>query len=157
NAGLDQSITLPATASLTGSYTDDGLSGLPVTTLWTASGPGTVTFGSATALATTATFSAAGTYVLTLTANDGLLSGSDTVQITVSAPGNLAPVVNAGPDVAITLPTTVATLAGTVSDDGKVNPTPTITWSKISGPGTVTFANASAASTTATFSQQGTY
>src|SRR5439155_20546745 len=85
NARPDQNITLPATASLSGSYTDDGLSGFPVTTQWTASGPGTVTFGNATALVTTATFSAAGTYTLTLTANDGLLSGNDAVQIIVAA------------------------------------------------------------------------
>jgi hypothetical protein len=33
----------------------------------------------------------------------------------------------------------------------------TTTWSKVSGPGTVSFANASASSTTATFGQAGTY
>ncbi|MEX0933631.1 MAG: right-handed parallel beta-helix repeat-containing protein [Candidatus Paceibacterota bacterium] len=33
----------------------------------------------------------------------------------------------------------------------------TTTWSKVSGPGTVTFANSSSTSTTATFSQSGTY
>src|SRR5207244_4339867 len=86
NAGVDQSITLPAAAPLNGSYTDDGLSGLPVTTLWTmTSGPGTVTFGNAAALTTTASFSAAGTYVLPLTANDGALSSNDTATITVNA------------------------------------------------------------------------
>ena len=43
------------------------------------SGPGTVAFAQAAAATTTATFSAAGTYVLMLTANDGLLAGSDTL------------------------------------------------------------------------------
>ena len=48
--------------------TDDGA----FTTVWSkVSGPGTVTFANATALATTATFSAAGGYILALTANDG--------------------------------------------------------------------------------------
>jgi hypothetical protein len=44
-------------------------------------------------------------------------------------------------------------------DDGKPNPpaTVTTTWSKVSGPGTVTFANPSAKVTTATFSTAGTY
>jgi hypothetical protein len=49
------------------------------------SGPGTVTFGNASALTTTATFSAAGVYVLQLTAVDSLsLTGSAQVQITVN-------------------------------------------------------------------------
>ncbi|PYM89215.1 MAG: hypothetical protein DME04_26975, partial [Candidatus Rokuibacteriota bacterium] len=158
NAGVDQTITLPAAAPLNGSYTDDGLSGLPVTTLWTkTSGPGTVTFGNAAALTTTASFSTAGTYVLTLTANDGLLPGSDDVSITATGVVNQAPVVNAGQDVAITLPTTVATLAGSVTDDGLPGTGVTIQWTMVSGPGTVTFANAAAASTTATFSVQGSY
>ena len=158
NAGADQSITLPATASLSGSYTDDGKSLLPVTTQWSkTSGPGTVTFGNAAALVTTAAFSQAGTYVLTLTANDGLLSGSDTMTVIVSGVSNVAPTVNAGPDQTITLPATSVTLAGTATDDGLPGGPLTIAWTKVSGPGTVTFGNAAAASTTATFSAQGSY
>src|SRR5207245_5921227 len=48
------------------------------------SGPGTVTFGNANAASTTATFSAAGTYVLVLTANDGQFTISDTASIAVT-------------------------------------------------------------------------
>ena len=48
------------------------------------SGPGTVTFAQPAAVSTTATFSAAGTYVLMLTANDGALVGSDTLVVTVN-------------------------------------------------------------------------
>src|SRR6266850_1880502 len=70
---------------------------------------------------------------------------------------NKAPVVNAGPDLTVTLPD-VATLNGTVTDDGLPAGSPqTIAWSKVSGPGTVTFANVNAAATTATFDQAGTY
>jgi hypothetical protein len=59
------------TATLDGTITDDGATG-PLTHTWTkVSGPGAVTFGNAAILDTTATFSAAGTYVLRLTANDG--------------------------------------------------------------------------------------
>ena len=59
------------TANLDGTVTDDGVTG-PLTYSWTkVSGPGTVTFGNAAAVDTTATISAAGTYVLRLTANDG--------------------------------------------------------------------------------------
>jgi hypothetical protein len=76
----------------------------------------------------------------------------------LSAPPNHAPVVNAGPDQTITLPNT-ATLDGTVTDDGLPNPPGTVTtsWSKVSGLGTVTFANPNAVDTTASFSSPGTY
>ena len=140
--------------------TDDGLPNPPaaVTTTWSkVSGPGTVTFGNASAKATTATFSASGSYMLRLTASDSALTASDDVAVTVNA-ANQAPVVNAGPDQTITLPAT-ASLSGTVTDDGLPNPPAavTTTWSKVSGPGTVTFGNASAKATTATFSASGSY
>ncbi len=160
NAGLDQTITLPAVATLDATVTDDGLPNPPaaVTTTWTrVSGPGTVTFGNAASVDTTASFSAAGTYVLRLTASDSALTAADEITITVNA-ANQAPVVNAGPDQTITLPS-VATLDGTVTDDGLPNPPATVTtiWSTVSGPGTVTFGNAAAVDTTATFTIAGTY
>ena len=70
---------------------------------------------------------------------------------------NKPPTVNAGPDQIV--PTRSATLSGSATDDGLPNPPGalTYTWSKVSGPGAVTFANASAASTTVTFSIGGTY
>ena len=73
-------------------------------------------------------------------------------------PAEQPPQVNAGANQAITLPAG-ASLAGTVNDDGLPNPpaTVTLTWSKVSGPGTVNFANPNAASTSATFSLAGTY
>jgi hypothetical protein len=73
-------------------------------------------------------------------------------------PTNQAPTVSAGPDQTTTL-AAGATLDGTVSDDGLPSPpgAVTTTWSKTSGPGTVTFGNSSAVDTTATFSQAGTY
>ncbi|KPK53598.1 MAG: hypothetical protein AMS22_07185 [Thiotrichales bacterium SG8_50] len=141
--------------------TDDGLPTPPaLTTSWSqVSGPGTVTFGNAGAVDTTASFSVDGVYTLRLTANDGALSSSDDVVITVNPapPVNQAPVVNAGPDQTITLPGN-ATLDGTVTDDGL--PTPpalTTTWSQVSGPGTVTFGNPNAVDTTASFSAAGSY
>ena len=153
NAGPDRSVTLPAAATLSGTVTDDGLpAGAAVTSAWSKqSGPGTVTFANPNSASTTATFSQAGTYVLRLTATDTALSAFDEIAITVN-PGNVAPTVNAGPDQAITLPNT-ATLSGTVTDDGlPAGSTVTSTWSKQSGPGTVTFAKPNAPSTTATFS-----
>jgi len=70
---------------------------------------------------------------------------------------NAAPVVDAGPNQTITLPTNAVTLDGTATDDGLPNNTLTISWTKISGPGTVTFSRPSTASTQATFSAAGTY
>jgi hypothetical protein len=74
--------------------TDDGLPNPPgaVTTTWSkVSGPGTVTFGNASARATTATFSTAGSYTLRLTASDSVLSASDDIVITVNAAGGNGP------------------------------------------------------------------
>ena len=161
NAGADQTITLPAGATLNATVTDDGLPApSALTYAWTTvSGPGTVTFATATAEDTTASFSAAGTYVLRLTASDGSLSANDTVTVTVNpAPVvNAAPTVNAGVDQTITLPSTAA-LNATVTDDGLPAPSAlTYAWTTVSGPGTVTFATATADDTTASFSAAGTY
>jgi hypothetical protein len=74
-----------------------------------------------------------------------------------SAPSNAAPQVNPGTAPAAVVGT-AATLSGTSSDDGlPAASTLTTTWSKISGAGTVTFDNANAANTTATFSAAGSY
>lgn len=149
SAGADQTITLPATVTLTGSATD--AQGQTLTYQW--SGPSGVTFASATSASTTATFAAAGAYTLTLTANDGSLSGTDSLVVTVQAATNTAPTVSAGADQTITLPNT-ATLSGSATDaEGN-----TLTYAWTSNPASgVTFADASAAATTATFSAAGTY
>src|SRR5262249_43769371 len=88
SAGLNQTITLPSTATLSGTVTDPCLPACTVTVKWSmASGPGTVTFGNAAALSTTATFSTAGTYVLQLAASEGTLSSSSTTTVTVNSCG----------------------------------------------------------------------
>lgn len=86
SAGADLNVTLPGTASLNGTVSDDGKpAGASVTTTWSkVSGPGTVTFGNASNVDTTASFSTDGTYVLKLTASDTALSTSDEVQVVVS-------------------------------------------------------------------------
>ena len=90
SAGVDQTVTLPAGVTLDGTVSDDGLPNPPaaVTTTWSVvGGPGTVSFGNASAVDTTATFSTAGTYVLRLTANDSALATSDDIQVTVASAG----------------------------------------------------------------------
>ena len=89
NAGSDQTgITVAAGATLAGTSSDDGLPASPgsITTTWTkVTGPGTVTFGDSAAVDSTVSFTALGTYVLQLEADDGDLTDTDTVQIIVNA------------------------------------------------------------------------
>ena len=94
-AGPDQTVTLPSDAILDGTVSDDGNPDPPgaVTTTWSqVSGPGSVTFGDANAVDTTASFSNAGSYVLRLTASDSELSAGDEVIISVE-PDASVPVV----------------------------------------------------------------
>ena len=162
DAGANQTILVSAAVTLNGTVTDDGRPDPPaavVTTWRELSGPGTVTFANASAVDTTATFSAPGTYRLRLQADDGELTASDEVNIVVEAPTqNQAPVVDAGANQTI-LVSAAVTLNGTVTDDGLPDPPAAVatTWRELSGPGTVTFANALAVDTTATFSAPGTY
>jgi hypothetical protein len=73
-------------------------------------------------------------------------------------PVNAAPIVIAGGDTSVRMPGSVS-LEGTVFDDGVApgNMTPTVAWSKVSGPGTVSFTQPQQAETSATFSESGTY
>jgi hypothetical protein len=72
-----------------------------------------------------------------------------------SEPVNQAPSVNAGADVVFTMPTNTTTLVGSVSDPEGAPVT--VTWSKVSGSGTVGFATPTAMTTIASFSQTGAY
>ncbi len=152
NAGPDQTITLPAVAVTAGSSSSSSVTWSQV------SGPALASLANANAPATAVSFPAAGKYTLKLTAINGGCTSSDMTIITVNPapPGNQAPYVNAGPDQAILYPNP-ATLAGVVADDGKPNGTVNISWSEVSGPGTVTFQNARLAKTSASFSVAGTY
>jgi len=90
NASVDQSVVAagwPAPISATAADADlpDPVRSLSFS--WTAvSGPGTVTFGNAHAIATSASFSVVGPYVLRLSASDGMLMGSSDVKVSVSPP-----------------------------------------------------------------------
>jgi hypothetical protein len=158
SAGPSQTVTLPSAAVLSGVVTDDGLPvGSSITTIWSQlSGPGPVTFANSHVTATTAEFSMPGTYVLRLSATDSQLTGNDDIVVTVLAP-NQAPIVNAGVDQSVTLPDT-ATLHGAVTDDGlPAGRSVTTSWTRVSGPGPVSFSDASALITAVTFSAPGLY
>lgn len=86
NAGADQTIIWPAGAVLNGAANDDGLPQptMLLTTWHSVGGPGSVTFADPQARQTTATFSTPGVYTLRFTANDGQLSASDDLVVTVN-------------------------------------------------------------------------
>ncbi|MEP6915942.1 MAG: PA14 domain-containing protein, partial [Acidobacteriota bacterium] len=165
DAGADRIITLPAGASLTGIARDDGLPSPALSTTWSkisgredADG-GTVVFANPNAPVTTATFGRDGIYVLRLTVSDGAVTVSDDVTMTVNPrPPNAAPVVNAGVDKAVTLPASVL-MTGSAADDGVPSPPSllTIGWTRVSGPGTVTFTNGNTPTASAAFSAAGAY
>ncbi len=97
-AGADQILLFPAVALLAGAAQTCGCNTAGFTTLWSKiSGPGTVTFAAATALATAAAFSRAGVYVLRLTGTctDGAQSAYD--ELTVTVGGVTTPVVVPNP------------------------------------------------------------
>lgn len=88
SAGADFTVNLPGPATLQGSAADDGLPSGSMTYQWTqVSGPAPAALINPTSLTAQAHFTAAGQYVFRFTANDGDLSDSDEVAVTVqSAP-----------------------------------------------------------------------
>jgi hypothetical protein len=158
NAGTNQTITLPTNSvTLTGSGTDPD--GTIASYSWTKiSGPATFTIVSPTSATTVVNNLIAGTYVfqLVVTDNQGA-TGSATVQVLVNAapPPNQPPVVNAGIDKNIALPTNSITQVGSATDpDGTVV---SYAWTKISGPATFTIVTPTASSTVINNLVQGTY
>lgn len=86
DAGPNQTVLLGTTVTMAGVVTDDGLPVPPgsVISIWSKlSGPGSVAFDEITSPTTDVTFSAAGVYVLQLSAFDGEKTTTDTVTITI--------------------------------------------------------------------------
>src|SRR5439155_23705269 len=109
------------------------------------SGPGSVVFANATAAVTTATFSAAGSYVLQLSASDTQLtrSAQTVVAVAQQVAANQPPRVSAGANLSVALPNATVTLNGSVTDDGLPIAQLTGAWSRISGPGPASFSSPS--------------
>ncbi|PQP32961.1 hypothetical protein C6A36_01720, partial [Desulfobacteraceae bacterium SEEP-SAG10] len=81
----------------------------------------------------------------------------DDVLLKSFAVSNQAPDVDAGSDQTIILPADTVVLDATCTDDGLPNGTLSFQWNQVSGPGTVTFGDAGAEDTTATFPAGGLY
>ncbi|MBX2895942.1 MAG: T9SS type B sorting domain-containing protein [Cyclobacteriaceae bacterium] len=136
NAGTNTTITLPISqVTLTGSATD--ADGTVVSTSWTQiNGPSNAIFQNATALTSIATNLIEGAYTFRLSATDNQGGvGSNYVIIYVAPPlnsGNLPPVVYAGDDVTLTLPTNSTTIFGNAYDpDGSA--VTALNWEQIDG------------------------
>jgi hypothetical protein len=156
DAGVNQTITLPTSSvSLSGSATD--ADGTIASYQWVKTSGGSGTITSPTSASTTVTGLAAGNYVFTLTATDNSGgTGSDLMNVTVNAapPANLPPVVDAGANQTIQLPTSSITFAGSATDpDGTIV---SHTWTKLSG-GAATITTPSSYTSTVTGLVAGTY
>jgi RHS repeat-associated protein len=158
-AGADRVVSFGEGATLFATASDDGLPGTqPLRVTWRLeTGPGVVTFSpNGNDANVQVTFSAPGEYVLRATANDGLLSASDSLKVSVQRP-NQPPVVSAGFDLTAPLSTPLEIVAA-VSDDGLPNTAAlTVSWEMVSGPGRVDFKDLTSAQTTAHFSEAGQY
>ncbi len=134
SVGSDIEISLPTnTANITATASDTD--GTIASYLWNQlAGPSGITIQGANTQTLALSALVAGTYQfsVTVTDNDGAQS-SDQINVTVFAQ-NIAPSVNAGNDLTITLPIDLAEIMGIVSDaDGTVEMN---SWSQISGPST---------------------
>lgn len=157
NAGNDTAFNLPTnstTLKATGTDSDGTISSYS----WVkVSGPSSGTITSPTSASTSVTGLAQGVYKFSVTVTDNSgATGKDTVQVTVNAAAtNKAPTANAGNNLAITLPVSLATLSGSGTDsDGTIK---SYSWAKISGPSSGTIATPTLASTTVTGLAQGVY
>lgn len=111
------------------------------------------------------TWTQAGTFTMSGTIRVGLCwspdrtgsTGTGTFTNVALVNPNIAPATNAGSDQIITLPSSAA-LTGTALDDGLPIPASvSVTWQKLSGPGSVSFTAPTSTTTSADFSTDGTY
>jgi dienelactone hydrolase len=136
NAGVDRTVSVSNTISITGTATDSD--GNIASYAWDQiSGPSTATLLNKLTSTVTASALVTGDYLFRLKVTDN--SGntdSDYVRISVTAGvPNIAPIVNAGADQTITLPVNSTAIHGSGKDtDGKVTG---FAWTKVSG-GTAT-------------------
>ena len=159
SAGKGQAITLP-TSSTTLAGTATGNDGATIKGLsWKQdSGPATAKIASPGSISTAVTgLTAAGEYVFTLTATDNNgKSSNGSITVTVDPGVETPPVVSAGGDPVITLPTSSITLNGSASGTNGATIS-SVFWEFISGPAYVKFSNEWALTCTMSGLIAGTY
>lgn len=150
NAGPDVVITLPQTsATLTGIGSD--ADGTIEAYTWMQLSGGSVTLSGAGTSTLTVSDLSTGTYTFELKVTDDVgATATDTVNIVLNSPLT----VDAGPDVVITLPQTLATLTGSASDAGST--IESYAWTQLSG-GSVTLSGVSTSILTVSGLSAGTY
>ena len=158
SAGADQNITLPANSiTLNGSGSDPD--GGNVSFQWTqTSGPNTASLSGDTTTDLTASNLAEGSYIFRLTVTDDENDTAfDEVTVTVAAAPNndQDPIVNAGADQNITLPTNSITLNGSGSDPDGGNVS--FQWTQTSGPNTASLSGDTTTDLTASNLAEGSY
>jgi poly(3-hydroxybutyrate) depolymerase len=134
NAGADKNVA-PGSATLSGSGTD--ADGSIASYSWKQlSGPNTSTLSNSNAASLTLSNLIAGSYTFHLTVTDNLgVTDSDYIKVNVSESyGNVLPIVNAGADKSITLPSNSTSITATATDsDGSIS---SYAWTKVSGGST---------------------
>ncbi|MGM0581491.1 MAG: PKD domain-containing protein [Bacteroidota bacterium] len=140
DAGVDKSITLPEdSVGITGSGTDED--GTISSYLWAQiSGPSTAVLLNEDQASMWAKELIAGQYhfTITVTDNDGD-TDADNMVVNVSEYNNSSPVVNAGSNRNIDLPTNSLTINGSATDsDGTIA---SIEWTQLNGPSTASLSN----------------
>ena len=86
----------------------------------------------------------------------GSNTGSGNNSGTGSTPENQAPLVSAGLDLTTVIDSAI-TLEGTINDDGLPNAMLVSTWTKLTGPGDVSFSSPGSSTSSATFDTPGSY
>ncbi len=117
------------------------------------SGPGTATFANASAANTTVICSAAGTYVLRLTATSDGVSVSGTVTLEATS-GNHTPVITLAPTATLVSRSATLKMAASDTDLGDVL---TYSWTLVSGAGSVIFTPGDLPEGLVSFSAPGAY
>ena len=157
-AGQTSRVDTPAGGYDLGASDEAGAASVDAT--WTVDGGGSRLWASIAVSVRGAAASGTNTYRLA-SASTYKLAGSDSLDLgrvwDTSAAANQAPVVSAGADQAVTIPS-VAALVGSATDDGLPTP-PVLTylWTKVSGPGTVAFTTPTLLTALASFDQPGVY
>jgi hypothetical protein len=137
NAGVDQVLTLPTSSTTLNGTGNDPEDGTNLKYAWVqVKGPNSASISTPNQRTTTVSNLIEGLYTFRLQVTDtkGVFV-TDDINVTVKATTvNHAPVVDAGPDQTIVLPTKAITLNGSATDsDGSII---TYLWEKISGPNT---------------------